>query len=551
MISLLKKKDSRFHSIYFLNLTQFLGALNDNIVKYLIVFFLIQVQGISNTNTILLWVGVIYVTPFLIFSPLAGRLADLFSKQRLIVLLKVSEVFITFFGFFTFFWSNTIACYIFLFLLSIHSSIFSPAKYSIIPELVPTSSIPKANGIISAFTYLAIILGTFLASFITQITEYNFILCALIPLIIAVLGLIASVKISLTHSCKQCDKKTFRSLFFSEIYKTLQMCRKKEQLISVMLSNAFFLFIGAFFQLNIIPFSIQSLRLSSVGGGYLFLVTALGIALGAFIAGKFLQNQIEIGLSYLALFALSIFCIILPFAIFSYVFIVILLFLIGFSGGLFIVPLDSFIQTHSPEEHLGKVAASLNFLSFFGVFIAPILLYFFNNSLGFTAANSFLIIGVIIAVIATTMIFQSLREVLRFIGKIFFSKHPNFPSIPADIPACYIIYPLSWKSILFLLSKVPDVQLYLVERNFSLFHLIVPKNHIIEWEDTPSMPSHDLYNKVKHKTARDQCLLIPKNKPLIIQTQYTSKIEHALFHIHKSTVVLLFSPHGCEKNSHQ
>lgn len=550
MISLLKKKDSHFHSIYFLNITQFLGALNDNIVKYLIVFFLIQVQGISNTNTILLWVGVIYVTPFLIFSPLAGLLADLFSKQRLIVLLKVSEIFITLFGFFTFLWSNTIACYIFLFLLSIHSSIFSPAKYSIIPELVPASSIPKANGIISAFTYLAIILGTFLASFITQITGYNFILCALIPLMIAGLGLIASLKISLTHSSKQRDKNTFRSLFFSEIWKTLQMCRKKEHLISVMLSNAFFLFIGAFFQLNIIPFSIQSLHLSSVGGGYLFLVTALGIALGAFIAGKFLQNQIEIGLSYLALFGLSIFCIILPFAVFSYIFIVILLFLIGFSGGLFIVPLDSFIQTHSPEEHLGKVAASLNFLSFFGVFIAPILLYLFNNSLGFTAASSFLIIGVIIAIIATTMIFQSLREVLRFLGKLFFSKHPNFPSIPTNIPACYIIYPLSWKSILFLLSKVPDVQLYLVERNFSLFHLIIPKNHVVEWEDTPSMRSHDLYNKVKNKRGRHQCLLIPKNKPLIIQTQYTSKIEHALFHIHQSTVVLLFSPHSCEKNSH-
>ncbi|MGL4347864.1 MAG: MFS transporter [Chlamydiales bacterium] len=548
MISLLKKKGSRFHSIYFLNITQFLGALNDNIVKYLIVFFLIQVQGISNTNTILLWVGVIYVTPFLIFSPLAGLLADLFSKQRLIVLLKMSEIFITLFGFFTFLWSNTIACYTFLFLLSIHSSIFSPAKYSIIPELVSKSSIPKANGIISAFTYLAIILGGLFASFITQVTRYNFTLCALIPLTIAVLGFIASLKISPTHSSNSSDKNIFRSIVFSEIFKTLQMCRKKEHLILVMLSNAFFLFLGAFFQLNIILFSIQSLHLSSIGGGYLFPVTALGIMLGAFIAGKFLQNQIEIGLSYLALFALSIFCILLPLAIFSYIFVIVLLFLIGFAGGLFVVPLDSFIQTNSPEGHLGKVAASLNFLSFFGVFIAPILLYFFNNSLGFTAASSFLIIGVITAIIAITMILQSLREVLRFIGKFFFSKYANFPSIPANIPACYIVYPLSWKSVLFLLSKIPDVQLYLVGQRFSLFHLIIPKNHILEWKDTSSMPSGDLYNKVKHKTGKHQCLLISKTKPLIIQTQYTSKIEHALFHIHQSTISLLFLPHPSDRN---
>lgn len=547
MISSLKKKDSRFQSIYFLNITQFLGALNDNIVKYLIVFFLIQIQGISNTNTILLWVGVIYVVPFLLFSPLAGLLADLLSKQRLIVLLKISEVFITLFGFFTFLWANITGCYVFLFLLSTHSSIFSPAKYSIIPELIPANAIPRANGIISAFTYLAIILGTFLASFITQITEYNFILCALIPLIIAGIGFLASLKISVTRPLKRSDKTIFRSLLFSEIYKTLNMCWKKKKLMSVMLSNSFFLFIGAFFQLNIIPFSIQSLHLNSIGGGYLFLVTALGIATGAFLAGRFLQHQIEIGLSYLSLFTLSIFCIILPFSIFSHIFVILLLFLIGLCGGLFIVPLDSFIQTHSPEEHLGKVAATLNFLSFFGVFMAPILLYFFNNSLGFTAAKSFLIIGIIIAIISIIRILQSFREVLCFIGKRLFSKCPNFPSVPKDIPICYIIYPISWKSVLFLLSKVPDAELYLLGNNFSLFHLITPKSHILDCENVSYFRSYDLYNKVKNKNGKNQCLLIPKHKSLLIHTQYTNKIDHALFHIHQSTITLLFCPHSRDK----
>lgn len=548
MISSLKKKDSRFQSIYFLNITQFLGALNDNIVKYLLVFFLIQVQGLSNTNSILLWVGVIYVVPFSLFSPLAGLLADLFSKQRLIVLLKISEVLITLFGFFAFLWANITGCYVFLFLLSIHSSIFSPAKYSIIPELIPANAIPRANGIISAFTYLAIIMGTFLASFITQITEYNFIVCALIPLFIAITGFLASLKISVTRPpLKRSDRIIFRSLLFTEIYKTLLMCWKKKNLMSVMLSNSFFLFIGAFFQLNIIPFSIESLHLNSIGGGYLFLVTALGIATGAFLAGRFLQNEIDIGLSYLALFTLSIFCILLPFSIFSHIFVILLLFFIGLCGGLFIVPLDSFIQTHSPEEHLGKVAATLNFLSFFGVFMAPILLYFFNNSLGFTAANSFLIIGIIIAIISIIRIFQSLREVLCFIGKRIFSKCPNFPSVPKDIPICYIIYPISWKSILFLLSKVPDAELYLVGSNFSLFQLLIPKSHILDCENISSMPSYDLYNKVKNKNGKNQCLLIPKHQSLLIQTQYTNKIDHALFHIHQSTITLLFSPHSRDK----
>ncbi len=43
------------------------------------------------------------------------------------------------------------------------------------------------------------------------------------------------------------------------------------------LGSSFFLFLGAFVQLNIIPFAMESLHLTDIQGGYLFLLTAIGI----------------------------------------------------------------------------------------------------------------------------------------------------------------------------------------------------------------------------------------------------------------------------------
>src|SRR3989344_1396738 len=69
----------------------------------------------------------------------------------------------------------------------------------------------------------------------------------------------------------------------------------------------FFLLIGAFTQLNIIPFAMQSLDLSEVGGGYLFLATAVGIAIGAVLAGQISKDEIEPGLSCICGFFVSLF----------------------------------------------------------------------------------------------------------------------------------------------------------------------------------------------------------------------------------------------------
>src|ERR1051326_305982 len=158
------------HSLAWLNITQFLGVINDNVFKFVMAFLLIDTLGFSKASSILSATGAIYVIPFLLFSSSAGILADRFSKQKLLVVMKIAEIIIMLLAILAFGMKSVWGCYTLLFLLSTHSAMFGPSKYGIIPELVPEDAVSKANGLITSFTYLAIIIGTFLASFLTEIT---------------------------------------------------------------------------------------------------------------------------------------------------------------------------------------------------------------------------------------------------------------------------------------------------------------------------------------------------------------------------------------------
>jgi len=405
-------------SLSYLNAVQFFGALNDNIYKLAVIFFIIRLEGTENANYILSAAGAIFVIPFLLFSSAAGILSDRLSKSRFIIAIKSSEIVIMLFALFAFALKIKIGSYILLFLLSTQSAIFGPAKYSIIPELVPKTRVSKANGLITSFTYLAIIAGTFLASFLTEVTDYNFLVVGSFCLAIAILGFVCSFGIKYTPPTAGIKKK-LNPLFVREIYRTLKECSSKKHLLVVIFSSAYFLFIGAFTQLNIIPFAIESLGLTEVAGGYLFLTTALGIALGSFIAGRASKKRIEIGLSCLAGFVISLAFFALAAFQHSVIFAAISLFILGMFGGNFVVPLDAYIQLFSAKESRSHVIAATNFLSFLGVLIASSAILLLNQVLGLKGAMSFGVVGVITLVYTLFMSMRLFDHLISYTARRF------------------------------------------------------------------------------------------------------------------------------------
>jgi len=448
------EKIRKFSSFTYLNVTQFLGDLNDNIFKLLIVFFFLQLNSIQDSHWILSLSGAIFVLPFLLFSASSGLLADRFSKRNIIVLTKVLELLVMAGAIAAFYFESQWGSWLTLFLLATQSAIFGPSKYGIIPELVKTEKISQANGLMTSFTFLAIIVGTFFASFLLDITDRNFLFAALFCGTLSLVGLITSFCIEYTPPSG--SYKRFNVFFMTEISQTLKKTLKIPSLFTAIMGSAFFLFIGAYGQLNMIPYAVNTLHLTDIQGGYLFLVMALGIGVGSLLSGKISGETVELGLVPVAGLGICGSSFLLDFLSDHVLIVIPIIFLLGVLGGLFVVPLDSFIQVSSPNEYRGQVVAATNFLSFAGVLLASILLYLISGVFGFEADKGFTVMGTITLIVMIAMLFQYFDYTCRYVGMVLSRLHfrttlsgeDNLPSAPA----IYICTHTAWNDTLLLLG---------------------------------------------------------------------------------------------------
>ena len=467
-----------------------MGVLNDNIFKLVIAFLLIGIYGQKDASMILSVAGAIFVIPFLLFSSAAGVLADRFSKQRLLIWMKFAEMIIMSLAIVAFATKSVWGSYTLLFLLSTHSALFGPSKYAIISDLVSSERVSRANGLITSFTYLGVIIGTFLASFLTEWTDKNFVFVAIFCLGVAFVGFISTFGIKYTHP--QGSNKKIKILFIREIFETLSFCTSRPHLLISTIGSSFFLFVGSFVQLNVIPFAIDELHFNEVAGGYLFLSTALGIALGSYLAGKVSKSRVELGVSCVAGILIAIVLLLLSLLSHNLFSVITLLMVLGLCGGFFIVPFDSFIQIFSPSEKRGQVIAATNFLSFSGVLIASLTLYVYNQIFDVSPAEGFGITGIITLLFSLLMICRLSDLSLSFLAKyclkpFFCLKVEHLDLFEKHSHIVLVLRKANWIKAFLLLSLAPKTHLVLKKKKISLFpwaHHLFYSVHII-----PSDPS--------------------------------------------------------------
>ena len=130
--------------------TQFLGAFNDNVYKIIVSMRAVHVAASagSNSSEYLSLAGAVFVIPFLLFSGYSGHLADTISKRTVLIAVKVFEIGVMLLGVAAFFSTRIELMLVVLFLMALHSTIFSPAKYGIVPEMLPDSELSRANALL-------------------------------------------------------------------------------------------------------------------------------------------------------------------------------------------------------------------------------------------------------------------------------------------------------------------------------------------------------------------------------------------------------------------
>jgi MFS family permease len=157
---------------------QFLACFNDQAIHYVAVFYavdmLVRYVGLRSFDVkgLAAIVTSCFIAPFLLFSPLAGVLADKYSKRSTIVFWKIAEVGIMGLVFAAFLlphvaglstssvvWSASMLIGA-VFLMGTHSTFFIPAKYGVMPEILHPSVLSRGNGLLEGSSFTGNILGT-------------------------------------------------------------------------------------------------------------------------------------------------------------------------------------------------------------------------------------------------------------------------------------------------------------------------------------------------------------------------------------------------------
>lgn len=130
---MMKNKDHLLSSRRFLPmfLTQFFGALNDNVYKQsllLVITYGWISQQSADVSTLNNLAALLFILPYFIFSATAGQIADKYERAKLVRAIKVLEIIIMLIGTAGFLTGHLILLMFALFLMGVHSTFFGPIK---------------------------------------------------------------------------------------------------------------------------------------------------------------------------------------------------------------------------------------------------------------------------------------------------------------------------------------------------------------------------------------------------------------------------------------
>jgi len=360
--------------------TQTLGAFNDNIFKNALVILLaFGVAGLSQAD-VDLYVNLaagLFILPFFLFSATAGQLAEKYDKAAIIRAVKVFEIAIMLCAVVALHFRSVPFLLGLLFMMGVHSTLFGPVKYSILPQHLHESELIGGNAWVEAATFLAILLGTMLGGWlITLDGGTSWVGVAVV--IVAVCGYWASRRVPQAPPAAPDLKINWNPV--TETWRNIAFIRGNRTVFLSVLGISWFWFFGVTFLSQLPNYTKVYLGGNEQVVTLLLTIFSLGIGIGSMLCERLSGHRVEIGLVPLGSIGLTVFGVDLYFAstgiaaahglgaaaflhLAGSTRVLLDLGLIGLSGGLFIVPLYALIQTRSEPTHRSRIIAGNNILN--------------------------------------------------------------------------------------------------------------------------------------------------------------------------------------------
>lgn len=361
-------------------LTQFFGALNDNVYKQslllVMTYGLIQhsSHNISFLNNL---AALLFILPYFIFSATAGQMADKFERTKLIRSIKILEILIMLIGSCGFLLGHVSLLLFALFLMGVHSTFFGPIKYAILPEILKPNELMSGNALFQTGTSLAILFGMILSGAIISFSNGELIWICIAVVTIACLGYLASRFIT-TQPVNDANIEIDWH-FLRTSLQTIRYAKSIPIIYVILLGNSWYWFYGASYLTQIPELTHQYLNASENVVSLLLTLFSVGIGIGSLLCKKLTGSEVTFKMVPIGAIGLTVFAFYLSIAlqftpksesilgfidVFThgqmYYHVMLAIILLGISGGFYIVPLYALMQAYSPRSHRARVVAANN-----------------------------------------------------------------------------------------------------------------------------------------------------------------------------------------------
>ena len=461
---------------------QALGAFNDNVYKNVLVI-LATYQAASYTTMppeLLTNVAAgLFILPFVLFSGMAGQLADRYDKARVLKIVKAAEIAIMALAGFGFATHSIEVLLAALFLMGTHSTFFAPAKYGLLPDVLRDSELVGGNAMVEMGTFVAIVLGTLVAGLLAADGGVGLITTVLMA--IAVAGFVASLAIPRLQPAAPTLKIDWRP--WTSAWDNLRAAAESRVVFLSILGISWFWFYGALVLAQLPLYTKDVLGGSEEVVTVLLVMFSAGVGIGSLLCERLSGGKVEIGLVPFGSIGLTVFAVDLYLAtpaatganLSASAFIhapgswrVLLdMALIGMFGGLFIVPLYALVQQRTRREVMSRVIGANSILNAVFMVVAAALGALALQA-GLTIPQLLLLTAALSAIVAIYIYTLVPEFLLRFIAWLLIHfvyrlQRRGIENIPDEGPALLICNHVGFADAIVISAACPRPVRFIME----------------------------------------------------------------------------------------
>ena len=360
--------------------TQFAGAANDNLFKFaftVLVTYQLSVSWLPPSLAGLV-IGALFILPYLLFSATSGQLADKWDKRRIFLLTKNLEIAIMALVAWGMLAQNVpllLAC---IFLMGTHSTLFGPAKFAYLPQVLSERELTGGNGMVEMGTFVAILLGNVAGGLLVAVPDVGHAQVAVAGLVLALLGRLSAQFVPAGPATDPNLRINWN--LFSETWRNLRLAHGQPVVFRSLLGISWMWFFGAVFLAQFPAFAKEVLHGNEQVAALLLVVFSVGVGAGALLCERLSRGQVEIGLVPLGALGMSLFAADLYLASRSlppgslmdisaflaqpaHWRVVADLLLLSMAVGIYSVPMYALVQLRSQPTHRARIIAANNILN--------------------------------------------------------------------------------------------------------------------------------------------------------------------------------------------